>query len=153
MKFYHEVFYLDTSVFGGLFDKEFQEPTRKLFKFIKDNNVKLLYSDIIEEELELAPQAVKLVASQLLINSLYIARTDEMTNLSQVYLKEGALTAKSANDALHIAIATISGATAVISWNFKHMVNFIRIRQYNSINLREGYGLINIHTPQEIPEY
>jgi predicted nucleic acid-binding protein len=146
-------FYLDTSVFGGFFDKEFQEPTRKLFKFIKDNNVKLLYSDVIEEELELAPQAVKLVASQLLINSLYIARTDEMTNLSQVYLKEGALTAKSANDALHIAIATISGATAVISWNFKHMVNFIRIRQYNSINLREGYGLINIHTPQEIPEY
>jgi predicted nucleic acid-binding protein len=146
-------FYLDTSVFGGFFDKEFQEPTRKLFKFIKDNNVKLLYSDIIEEELELAPQAVKLVASQLLINSLYIARTDEMTNLSQVYLKEGALTAKSANDALHIAIATISGASDVISWNFKHMVNFIRIRQYNSINLREGYGLINIYTPQEITEY
>ena len=54
------------------------------------------------------------------------------------------------NDAQHIAIATGEGASVLVSWNFKHVVNFLKIRQYNSINLREGYRMISIHTPREI---
>jgi len=73
-----------------------------------------------------------------------------MLELAALYIKEGALTEKSLNDTQHIAIATISGVSAIISWNFKHMANFMKIRQYNSINLREGYRMINIHTPREI---
>jgi hypothetical protein len=91
-------------------------------------------------------------ADELLVNSLYVDTTEEMRRLSKVYLREGALTEKSSDDALHIAIATLSGVSAVVSWNFKHMANFMRIRQYNAINLKEGYGLINIHTPMEIVE-
>ena len=39
-------FYLDISVFGGYFDQEFKEDTLKLFKYIDDKNIPILYSDI-----------------------------------------------------------------------------------------------------------
>lgn len=146
-------FYLDTSIFGGFFDREFKRSTKELFKFIKVNKIAILYSPVVEEELELAPAAVKLLAEKYLINAPYIKITEEMVNLSQLYLQEGALTDKSANDARHIAIATISRCSAIISWNFKHMTNFVKIKQYNSINLRQGYGTISIHTPRQITGY
>ncbi len=40
----------------------------------------------------------------------------------------------------HIATATISKVDILVSWNFKHIVNVFRIRDYNSINLRCGYS-------------
>ena len=146
-------FYLDTSVFGGLFDKEFEYATQKLFNFIKDREVKIIHSDVLEKELKLAPEEIRLMANEKLLKAEYIKLNEEMTKLAGIYVREGALTERSIDDAQHIAIATISGASAVISWNLKHMVNFIRIRQYDSINLREGYGTISIHTPTEITEY
>ena len=54
------------------------------------------------------------------------------------------------SDALHIAIATISGVDVLVSWNFKHIVNLNRIRLFNSVNLKEGYNILEIRTPQEV---
>ena len=51
--------YLDTSVFGGYFDKEFSEQTIPLFNRIKNGEFILLYSAITQDELENAPQNVK----------------------------------------------------------------------------------------------
>jgi hypothetical protein len=75
---------------------------------------------------------------------------DETIKLAETYIIEGALTNKSYNDALHIALATINNADVVASWNFKHIVNINRIRLYNSINLKLGYKMIEIRTPREI---
>ena len=75
---------------------------------------------------------------------------DDAIKLAEIYITEGALTNKSYNDALHIALATLNNADVLASWNFKHIVNLDRIRLYNSINLRFGYRLIEIRTPREI---
>jgi hypothetical protein len=75
---------------------------------------------------------------------------DEAEILAKRYIEEGALAEKCENDARHIALASIYGVNALISWNFKHMVNFTRLQQYNSINLRLGYRLIDIRSPKEI---
>ena len=69
---------------------------------------------------------------------------------TQKYIEEGALTLKSYNDALHIALATLNNADVLASWNFKHIVNLDRIKLYNSINLRLGYKIIEIRSPREI---
>jgi predicted nucleic acid-binding protein len=138
---------------GGLFDKEFEKPTHALFDFIENKRIKIIYSDILEEELELAPEHIKLKATNILLKAEYIeVITEEMIDLARTYMKVGTLTEKSANDALHIAVAIIAGASAIITWNFKHMANFIKIQQYNAINLQEGYRMINIHSPMEIIE-
>jgi hypothetical protein len=53
------------------------------------------------------------------------------------------------NDAYHIALASVNRLDCLISWNFKHIVNFDKIKMFNSINLRLGYPLIDIRSPLE----
>lgn len=56
-------------------------------------------------------------------------------------------------DAQHIATATVHKVDALVSWNFRHIVNLDRIRRYNSVNLRHGHPMLEIRTPQEVVEY
>lgn len=79
-----------------------------------------------------------------------VSLTEEQDILAGHYIEEGALTAKYEADAQHIAIATILKVDSLVSWNFRHMVNFFRIKQYNSINLKFGYSIIDIRTPKEV---
>ena len=83
-------------------------------------------------------------------NRIAIGVTDEAIELAETYINEGALTNKSYNDALHIALATLHNCEVLASCNFKHIVNINRIRHYNSINLKYGYRMIEIRTPREI---
>ena len=55
-------------------------------------------------------------------------------------------------DAEHIATATVARADLVVSWNFKHIVQFERIRGYNAVNLKLGYPTLAIHNPREVTE-
>ncbi len=50
--------YTDTSEFGGYYDEEFQEPSRRLFKRFKDGSDLLLLSDLTRLELLGAPEQV-----------------------------------------------------------------------------------------------
>lgn len=70
--------------------------------------------------------------------------------LANQYMKEGLLSPKLLEDANHIAIASVYTVNTVVSWNFKHIVNVGRIRLFNSVNLKYGYGLMDIRSPREI---
>ena len=52
-------FYFDTSVFGGIFDAEFEEETVLLFEKVFLGQIKCVYSDLTESELSNAPDPVK----------------------------------------------------------------------------------------------
>lgn len=43
-----------------------------------------------------------------------------------------------------------SVVNVLASWNFKHIVNLDKIRMYNSVNLKNGFSMIEIRTPREI---
>ncbi|MEL7063758.1 MAG: PIN domain protein, partial [Bacteroidota bacterium] len=79
-----------------------------------------------------------------------IGANKEAVKLAKNYVKEGALTDKFEDDAIHIALATVHRVDVLASWNFKHMVSFFRIRQYNAVNLKYGYATIDIRSPKEI---
>ena len=79
--------------------------------------------------------------------------SDEAAELAESYLENKIVTKKSADDALHIAIATISNANVLVSWNFKHIVNLDKISKYNMINIVNGYKTIEIRTPREVLNY
>ena len=143
--------YIDTSVIGGCFDKEFDEWSLALFEEFKSGAKIALISGLTLEELDLAPIKVRVKILEIPeSNRMTIETTDTAINLAETYIREGALSEKSYNDALHIALATLSEALVLTSWNFKHIVNLDRIRLFNSINLRLGYKLIEIRTPREI---
>lgn len=146
-----QLVYVDTSVVGGCFDVEFREWSDELFEVLEKGSSLLMLSDLTLRELENAREEVRMkVWSVHEDNRVGVGIDDEAIALAQTYIQEGALTNKSYNDALHIALATIHNADVLASWNFKHIVNLNRIRLYNSINLRLGYRLIEIRTPREI---
>jgi hypothetical protein len=79
--------------------------------------------------------------------------TPEGLKLAQTYVDEKVVGETSLDDCIHIATATLSKVNMLVSWNFKHIVNIYRIRGYNSINLRLGYPILEIHSPKEIVNY
>lgn len=48
--------YIDTSVVGGYFDKEFKEATIKLFNLLDQNKIVFVISDLLDLELLNAPR-------------------------------------------------------------------------------------------------
>jgi len=144
--------YLDTSVFGGYFDKEFSEQTIPLFNQIKDGKYLLLYSTITKDELENAPQNVKKLPD-LIDSKEFLTPTTEEVELAKKYINEKVVGQTSYADCLHIALATVHKADYLVSWNFKHIVNVQRIQNYNSINLRNGYKFLEIRSPREFIYY
>lgn len=52
-------FYFDTSVFGGVFDKEFEKETLQLFERVKLGKIVCMFSDVTESELLKAPEKVR----------------------------------------------------------------------------------------------
>jgi hypothetical protein len=51
---------------------------------------------------------------------------------------------------LHVAYATLARADVLVSWNFKHLVNPLRERAFNGVNVANGYGFVSIMTPAEV---
>lgn len=146
-----ENIYTDTSVIGGCFDIEFKEWSLALFDEFKKGKKHIMLSDLTFQELEFAREEIKAKLIELPdACKTNVTTTDKAAKLAEVYIAKGALTNKSYNDALHIALATIYNASVLASWNFKHIVNLDRIRLYNSINLQLGYPLIEIRSPREI---
>ena len=147
-------FYFDTSVFGGMFDKEFDESTFQLFERVKAGKVVCLFSDLTETELLYAPEHVKEHFQNLpKENCERVVVTDEILALATKYVTENVVGKTSLDDCIHIATATIYKADILVSWNFKHIVNVYRIRGYNSINMRSNYQSLEIRSPKEILEY
>lgn len=146
--------YIDTSVFGGFFDEEFEEFTRPLFKRIENEEFIILFSTLTQEELSLAPKNVQNMVLNLKSSATeFLAEDLDAVELANEYLKEGVVGKTSYADCLHIAIATINNADLLISWNFKHIVNVQRIRGYNSVNIKMGYNHLEIRSPRELMNY
>ena len=147
-------YYIDTSVFGGYFDTEFEDSTRDFFKEIYDKKFVILYSEITESELEDSPEKVKKLIRELpKKNVQYIEVTEDSLYLAYKYIHENVVGKTSRDDCIHIALATINRADVLISWNFTHIVNLKRIRGYNAVNLKYGYPTIEIRSPQEMIDY
>ncbi len=86
-------------------------------------------------------------------NKTRIELTEEAVMLGDAYIAENVVGKTSREDCFHIALATINNADILVSWNFKHIVNVMRIRGYNAVNLKLGYSTIDIRSPKEIINY
>ena len=144
--------YIDTSVWN--FALETDRPnsflTNEFLQLLSEENYEAVISDIVMSEIEKATELRKFDLLELLrlINVSKISPTDEMKNLAKVYIKENLIPLRHIDDALHIAIATVSRCNFIVSWNFQHIVKAKVIMGVHHINYREGYSLIEIVTPQ-----
>ncbi|GMO17381.1 MAG: hypothetical protein Ta2A_26320 [Treponemataceae bacterium] len=141
--------YIENSVIGGYFDDEFKEATQKLFEMFKNKQYTAVVSSHTYDELNNgAPAHVKNNLETISYEKHDV--NEEMLNLTEKYMNEQIVSEQYSSDALHIAIATVLSVDVLVSWNFKHIVNLNKIRLFNAVNLREGYGILDIRTPQEV---
>jgi hypothetical protein len=146
-----ERIYVDTSVFGGYFELEFELWTKPFIQKFIAGEFKLLYSQLTEIELIQAPDHVRNLIKLIPDNHIeFLALSDKAVNLADQYIAENVVGIASIEDCRHIALATLNNADLLASWNFKHIVNVNRIRGYNSVNYRYGHKIIEIRTPREI---
>ena len=141
--------YIENSVIGGYFDTVFEEATKKLFEKFRNGEYQAIISTHTYGELNSgATEYVKANLETISYEKFDV--TEEMMRLTQEYMGEKIVSEQYRSDALHIAIATVLGVDVLVSWNFKHIANLNKIKLFNSVNLKEGYKLLEIRTPWEV---
>jgi predicted nucleic acid-binding protein len=145
--------YADTSVFGGVFDKEFEVSSKVFFDDIRKSRFSLITSELVRQEIQEAPMKVRRLFYEILPLADIAEVTDKVLKLQRSYTDAQILSEKDSTDALHVALATVSKASLIVSWNFKHIVNFRKIPMYNAVNTLCGYDEIAIYSPLEVIEY
>ena len=143
--------YVDTSVIGGYYDEEFAVASRRVIEAARQGRLKLLVSDAVISELVGAPPAVRAVYYGLPVTAYESVPVDGIvTVLRDAYIEAGVVGQDSLYDATHVAAATVARADAICSWNFKHIARLDKIKAYNEVNQRLGYGVLVIVTPQGV---
>lgn len=143
--------YLDTSVIGGCFDAEFATWSNALVADFEANRFAPVVSELVAAEIQLAPAQVQRKFNQLLGLGAELRTVEqEALDLSAEYSHRGILPLRFRNDLLHIAVATVANVDVLVSWNFKHIVRFDKIRQFSAVNLEVGYKPLEIYSPREV---
>jgi hypothetical protein len=143
--------YLDTSVIGGCFDVEFSEWSNGLMGDFAAGVYMPILSDVVAAEVQDAPEAVRQKYEVLLSGEHeFVIVTEEVVELADAYQRRKILTPKFYDDGLHIALASVAEADLLVSWNFKHIVHYDKIRLFSSVNLELGYKPLQIYSPREV---
>ncbi|MBU3933556.1 MAG: PIN domain-containing protein [Candidatus Omnitrophica bacterium] len=148
--------YIDTSVINGLYAEDapwIKEATKNFFEIARRNNYTLYVSDFVVVEIERTPNPIR---RKKLLNTIRkyrlkkILTTEQAEKLAEIYIKNDIIPHKYLPDALHIAIASVHKISALVSWNFKHIVRHKTRIGANSVNKKCGYIQIDICSPEEV---
>jgi hypothetical protein len=143
--------YVDTSVLGGCFDEEFAVWSNRLMRDFRQGRYIAIVSDLLSVEVARAPNKVRQIYADLLTEGAEeLAVSTEALDLLAAYENHSVLGPRYRADMLHIALATVANADVLVSWNFRHIVRFDKIRLFNAVNLEQGYKHLAIHSPREV---
>jgi predicted nucleic acid-binding protein len=147
--------YLDTSVISHLEQEEALEKmvqTRMFWEKAKAGEFAIAVSRVTIQEIEQcdAPRRLKLFNHLNEVPHSFFEKTDEIEALAEKFIENHILTAKSIDDCRHIAYSIVHNCDMIVSWNFKHIVNYKTINGVKQITLTAGYKNILIYTPAMI---
>ena len=151
--------YLETSVFGFCFDRKPHNILRRhaaelLFSQIEAGVFRAVTSPLTTKELNRSAEPLRSQLLDLVVHVEELALDeDDVERLADAYLADGVVPVDFAEDARHAAYASIAGADVLVSMNLRHLANEWAERRLNAVNLREGYVLIGVRTPEEVLRY
>ncbi len=145
--------YVDTSVLGGMFDSEFKTATAWFFRMAAAGRFLLVVSEQVEAEIRPAPRAVRKLFDDVLLQAEFCRFSADVHELTNIYVQNNVVGVKSAVDAAHVALATVSRCDGLVSWNFKHIVNPDKSARFNVVNAAAGYPQLFILSPKELMDY
>jgi predicted nucleic acid-binding protein len=143
--------YVDTTVVYGAPAKEFSHDSWRFWEAFRNGEFVILASDVLADEIERAPQNVR-DRYRKIPESLIerVESTDQSDALAVQYIAEGVVGTTHLDDCRHIAVATLSNADSLVSWNFGDIV--YRRAGYNDVNEKLGYPNIKIQSPRQFME-
>ncbi|MEG5059564.1 type II toxin-antitoxin system VapC family toxin [Microcoleus sp. A2-C5] len=152
-----ETVYIETSILGYLTARTTKnliiaaniEVTRDWWEF-RRSNFRLYISQVVLDEIvqgdsEIATQRLEIIRDFPLLELNQAVR-----DLAGQFLTRSNLPPKAANDAVHIATATVYGLDYLLTWNCKHIANAQIQRKLAEISLDFGYQLPILCTPYEL---
>lgn len=148
--------YLDTTVWNFPFvddAPQYRSATLEFFKQVKWGRFDVFTSEAVKAEIDPAPKErrEKILGLWSEIGPTMLENNSEVERLSKLYLKRGALPARSIVDAAHVAFATVHGMDGLLTWNMDHLAHLGRRNRLMGLNLEEGYGSgLQITTPLEV---
>lgn len=151
--------YLDTSVLGYSLSR--REPEREqeanlLLRQIRAGRFRAGYSFVTEEEIRAAPahlaRRLRRKMSWSGARRIRVRSRSQIHDLADRYCSAGVIPREFFDDALHVAIATLWRADALVSYNFKHIVRLDTMVQVNAINRQEALAEIFLCQPSEVLE-
>ena len=145
--------YLDTSIINYIFAEQLPEKmrlTKRLFRYADEAKYELFVSDVVLRELRAAdePKRTKLLSKVEGIKE--VLNSSESEELANEYVHSKVISRNFIDDARHVAIAVCNNLDAIVSWNYKHLVNINKTKQINIINEMMGYKHIEIISPEEV---
>lgn len=149
--------YLDSSILGWSLNHS--NPARfaeanLLLQQIADGKFNGVYSWVSEQEMEAAPKhiAKKLwqKVEQAKLKRVTMRLSKQADELAQTYCDKKIVPSNFKADALHIAIATLWKADALVSYNFEHIVSLEIMVAVNEVNKALNLNEIFLCQPQEV---
>ena len=128
-----------------------QQVTQEWWEW-KRQEFDLFISQLVINEISMGdPHAAKLRLNA--INDIPLLELSEQAAaLAEAFINDGVIPIKAAEDALHIAIATINGVDYLVTWNFKHIANATIRNRIEYVCRINGYEPPVICSPQELLE-
>lgn len=143
--------YLDTSVIGGCFDAQFAHSSIELLRAFEPGTYRAVVSQQVASEIQDAPFHVRRLYDYLIDSGAEVlVTTDEAILLAAEYRAAGIVPRRYNADGLHIALATVAAVDVLVSWNFKHIVRYDKVRLFNATNEKLGYPSLRIRTPRQL---
>jgi predicted nucleic acid-binding protein len=144
--------YLDTSVISHLDQEDAPDKmkeTRLLWDKIKAEDYEVVISDVDILEIGKCDDKKRLTLYDYLgqIQYTLIKTSVQAEKIAEQIISLGILKQTSLEDGQHIANAMVSGCDAIVSWNFKHIVNPKTQAGVKALALLDGYDDLLIYTP------
>lgn len=128
-----------------------QQITQEWWKS-KREKFDLYVSQLVIQEAERGDERAAKDRLDAIANIPPLELNDEALQLGEILIDKNALPKKAAEDALHIAIATVNGMDYLLTWNFKHIANATMRGRVEQVCRDEGYDPAIICSPQELQE-
>jgi hypothetical protein len=81
-----------------------------------------------------------------------IAVNEEINNVARKFVDNNILPVKSIDDCRHIACSIVTQCDIIVSWNFKHIVNYKTIKGVRLVSVMTGYNEVAIYSPTILVE-
>ncbi|MBK1832558.1 type II toxin-antitoxin system VapC family toxin [Roseibacillus ishigakijimensis] len=136
-------------------------PARRLIEAARQNLTKiwwdeqrqefnLVCSQTVLDECSLGDPAMAAKRLEFLAEIPLLELTDEVATIAQALLSKQIIPTKAADDAIHIAVASVHQIDFLVTWNCKHLANPRNWRRISDCLAEFNYRASVICTPEDL---